>query len=85
MSSHDDRKTRADFERTFSTDHGQAVLKYLGENFGMNGTTFNGDPFISAFNEGGRNVILHIHGMLKPIEDLAPVVADPHDMIREEP
>lgn len=50
-----------DYKRTFETDHGRRVLWDLMKETGMNSSNFvPGDPYATAFNEGGRATILHI-------------------------
>lgn len=58
--------TIADFKATFSTPHGKRVLRRLMKNTGFEQTNFvAGDAYATAFNEGGRNVIIYILSQLK--------------------
>lgn len=51
----------ADFETTFSTEAGQKVLRWLMDNTSMWGeTSFDLDPYATAYNEGRRSVTLQI-------------------------
>ena len=54
---------RVTFRRAFESEDGKKVLKYLETFCFMNASTFNADPYKSAFNEGARSVILHINSM----------------------
>ena len=50
--------------RTFNTDDGAQVLSDLKKRFSFESTTFCGDPYQSAFNEGQRAAVLLIVRML---------------------
>jgi hypothetical protein len=52
------------YRRTFNTDDGERVLSDLKTRFGFEATTFSGDPYQSAFNEGQRAAVLLIVRML---------------------
>ena len=52
------------YRRTFNTDDGQRVLSDLKSRFGFEATTFTGDPYQTAFNEGQRAALLLIVRML---------------------
>jgi hypothetical protein len=52
------------YRRTFNTDDGERVLRDLKTRFGFEATTFSGDPYQSAFNEGQRAAVLLIVRML---------------------
>lgn len=53
--------TIVDYQSTFNTPHGERVLRHLMHNHGMMITSYvEKDPYAMAFNEGGRNVIIHI-------------------------
>ena len=52
------------YRRTFNTDDGEQVLSDLKKRFAFETTTFSGDPYQSAFNEGQRAAILLIVRML---------------------
>lgn len=55
-----------DYKRTFSSQHGKAVLKDLYSNhFLMRHTFVPNDPTSTAFNEGQRQVVLRIMTMLE--------------------
>ena len=48
------------YRRTFNTDDGAQVLSDLKTRFGFEATTFSGDPYETAFNEGQRAAVLLI-------------------------
>lgn len=48
------------FEKVFSTPDGQKVLRMLMAENNFIGTTFDGDPYLSAFYEGKRSVVASI-------------------------
>ena len=52
------------YRRTFNTDDGEQVLADLKRRFGFETTTFSGDPYQTAFNEGQRAALLLIVRML---------------------
>ena len=52
------------YRRTFNTDDGEQVLSDLKKQFSFETTTFSGDPYQSAFNEGQRATVLLITRML---------------------
>jgi len=52
------------YRRTFGTEDGGIVLRDLKKRFGYEATTFSGDPYESAFNEGQRAAVLLIDRML---------------------
>jgi hypothetical protein len=52
------------YRRTFNTDDGAQVLSDLKKRFSFETTTFSGDPYQSAFNEGQRAAVLLIVRML---------------------
>tara|TARA_R110000765_G_scaffold389263_3_gene481683 strand:- start:2240 stop:2458 length:219 start_codon:yes stop_codon:yes gene_type:complete len=52
------------YRRTFNTDDGEQVLDDLKRRFGFETTTFSGDPYQTAFNEGQRAALLLIVRML---------------------
>jgi hypothetical protein len=52
------------YRRTFNSDDGQEVLSDLKKRFAFETTTFSGDPYQSAFNEGQRAAVLLIVRML---------------------
>lgn len=55
-----------DYKKTFSSQHGKAVLRDLMSNhFMMRPTVVTGDPQLTAFHEGQRNVVLRIFTMLE--------------------
>lgn len=56
----------ADYQSTFKTAHGKRVLKDLLKKAGFIDTNYvPGDSHGTAFNEGGRNLVLHIVRNLK--------------------
>jgi len=52
------------YRRVFNTDDGEVVLRDLKSRFGFEATTFSGDPYETAFNEGQRAAVLLIVRML---------------------
>lgn len=52
------------YRRVFNTDDGEVVLRDLKSRFGFETTTFSGDPYETAFNEGQRAAVLLIVRML---------------------
>tara|TARA_S200002703_G_scaffold94694_1_gene81753 strand:+ start:786 stop:1001 length:216 start_codon:yes stop_codon:yes gene_type:complete len=52
------------YRRTFNTDDGEQVIRDLKKRFSFETTTFSGDPYQSAFNEGQRAALLLIVRML---------------------
>jgi len=52
------------YRRTFNTEDGEQVLDDLKRRFGFEATTFSGDPYQTAFNEGQRAALLLIVRML---------------------
>ena len=52
------------YRRTFNTDDGAQVLSDLKKRFSFETTTFSGDPYQSAFNEGQRAAVPLIVRML---------------------
>jgi len=58
------------YRRTFNTDDGEQVLSDLKKRFAFETTTFSGDPYQSAFNEGQRAAILLIVRMLSEEKEI---------------
>ena len=52
------------YRRTFNNEDGDIVLKDLKTRFGYETTTFSGNPYETAFNEGQRAAVLLIVRML---------------------
>jgi len=52
------------YRRVFNTEDGGVVLSDLKSRFGFEATTFSGDPYETAFNEGQRAAVLLIVRML---------------------
>lgn len=52
------------YRRVFNTEDGEVVLRDLKSRFGFEATTFSGDPYETAFNEGQRAAVLLIVRML---------------------
>ena len=48
------------YRKCFETEDGKKVLKDLERRCFLTYTTFNADPYVSAFQEGTRSVVLHI-------------------------
>jgi hypothetical protein len=57
------------YRKCFESEDGSKVLKDLYRVCYMNDTTFNKDPYITAFQEGIRSVAVHIK---RAIEDELP-------------
>jgi len=57
------------YRRTFNNDDGAKVLSDLKTRFGFEATTFSGDPYETAFNEGQRAAVLLIVRMLSEEKD----------------
>ncbi len=56
----------ADYQATFKTPHGRRVFRDLLKKTGFMELNYApGDPYATAFNEGGRNVTLYIAKQLK--------------------
>jgi hypothetical protein len=53
------RKTVEAYRDCFTTEAGKSVLRDMARSY-HNNTTFTGDPYQSAFNEGRRSVYLDI-------------------------
>jgi hypothetical protein len=60
---------KVSYRRAFDSEDGKKVLKDLYRVCYMNDTTFNKDPYITAFQEGIRSVAVHIK---RAIEDELP-------------
>lgn len=58
------KELKLSYRRTFNTDDGEIVLRDLKRRFGYETTTFSGDPYEGAFNEGQRAAVLLIVRML---------------------
>ena len=48
------------YQDLFNDPNGEKVIQDLMTRFGMKTSTFNTDPYVTAFNEGQRNVVLYI-------------------------
>ena len=58
--------TVADYQRTFSTEHGRRTLRRMMHECGMDQPSFvEGDPYGTALNEGKRAAVLDIINKLK--------------------
>ena len=57
-------KLKLAYRRTFNTEDGEQVMSDLKKRFSFETTTFSGDPYQSAFNEGQRATVLLIARML---------------------
>ncbi len=58
-------KLRAMYKSVFDTDNGQKILKDLEARCNWRSTSYvAGDPNATAFEEGKRAVLLHIHSMM---------------------
>ena len=56
--------------RTFNSEDGEQVLSDLKKRFAFETTTFSGDPYQSAFNEGQRAAVLLIVRMLSEEKEI---------------
>lgn len=48
------------YQDVFSSREGHIILQDLMKNHHVKGSSFNPDPYVTAFNEGERNVVLRI-------------------------
>lgn len=56
----------ADYQATFSTEHGKRVLQDLMKKGGMLDSNFvPNDSYGTAYNEGARSLVIHILKLLK--------------------
>ena len=55
-----DIRIKSAYKKTFGTEEGQIVLMDLMQSLGAMSTTFDKDPYVSAFNEGKREAVLSI-------------------------
>ncbi len=60
-----EKQLRAAYQYFFATDQGKMILDDLANRFCFVAPTFNGDATEAVFNEGGRNVVLYVLGMVK--------------------
>jgi len=58
------------YRRTFNNEDGEQVLSDLKKRFAFETTTFSGDPYQSAFNEGQRAAVLLIVRMLSEEKEI---------------
>ena len=66
---------REDYKKTFESEEGKKVLKDLEKVCLYNSTTFDKDPYVTAFQEGLRTVFLHIKTVMTlDIEELERMV-----------
>lgn len=54
------RRQRAIYQNTFGSEWGRQAFSDLALRCGMFRPSFEGDPLVSAFNEGARGVFLYI-------------------------
>ena len=59
------KQLRAAYQYFFSTDQGKMILDDLANKFCFLEPTFRGNVEEVLFNEGGRNVVLYILGMVR--------------------
>ena len=52
--------TVSDYQRVFNSVEGRRVLRHLMKVHGFMQTSYNENPYATAFNEGGRNVVIQI-------------------------
>lgn len=60
-----EKQLRAAYQQLFGTDPGKMILDDLANRFCFVGPTYRGDATEAVFNEGGRNVVLYILGMIR--------------------
>lgn len=60
MPQYTNEKRARDYRATFGTPEGERVLADLVDRNGIFRPTFEQDPYVTAFNEGRRNVLLDI-------------------------
>lgn len=76
--------TVADFQRTFTTEHGRRVLRTIVRDCGVFHTSFSPDPYSTAFNEGARDVAIGIMKKLKTdLKDLEKFLDREEDYDKE--
>ncbi|UCC74108.1 MAG: hypothetical protein JSV86_05995 [Gemmatimonadota bacterium] len=59
------KRRKKDFEITFSSPQGKRVLGDLQRFCAASSTSFDGNPFTMARNEGRREVWLHVETVLR--------------------
>ncbi len=59
-----EKKLRIAFQQTFNTDAGQEVLKDLQERCYKYTSTLDANPYVTAANEGAREVLLTIEELM---------------------
>lgn len=60
-----EKQLLAAYRDFFATDQGKTILDDLANKFCFMDTTFHGDPTEAVFNEGSRNVVIYILGMIR--------------------
>jgi len=56
---------RVTYRALFKSDNGQIVLKDLQRRCHQSRTSFDADPYVTAYNEGQRTAILFIEQMIR--------------------
>ena len=69
MSAKEHVKLIQSYGNTFGSRSGRTVLKDLQDNFFKGQPTFDPNPFVMAFREGARGVILHIEQIISQLKD----------------
>ncbi len=59
------KDVRIAYRECFNSEHGKIVLKDLERRCFIADTTFNRDPYVSAFQEGTRSVVIHIKQLME--------------------
>jgi hypothetical protein len=52
--------TVSDYQKVFNSVEGRRVLRHLMKVHGFMQTSYNDNPYATAFNEGARNVIIQV-------------------------
>ena len=69
------------YKRLFSSEDGNRVLQDLMVSHYMMGNTMSADPYVTAFNEGQRNVVLRLLKLVK--EDVGAIEKRISDVEKE--
>lgn len=64
MTKEDRRAANQNAYTVFTSQEGKVFLKYLEDFFFNTRSYTEGDPYATAFREGQREVVRHIHNML---------------------
>ena len=69
------------YKRLFNSEDGSRVLQDLMVSHYMTGNTMSADPYVTAFNEGQRNVVLRLLKLVK--EDVGAIEKRISDVEKE--